>query len=40
VRKKLSPAEFLEAAKEKICGVPCEKELGSDLTFLQKFIDR
>jgi len=37
--KKLSPAGFPEAAKERIWGVFCEKELGSDLNFLQIFVD-
>ena len=30
---KLSLAEYLEALKEKIWGVLCEKELGPDLNF-------
>ena len=33
--RKLSPAEFLEALKEKIWGVLCEKESGSDLNFCE-----
>jgi len=36
---KLSSAEFMEALKEKIWGVLCEKESGSDLNFLEEFVD-
>jgi hypothetical protein len=37
--RKLSPAEILEALKEKIWGVLCEKELGPDLKFFKKLVD-